>query len=65
MVNKYFGTEATRFHDRIFRIYMNGEIIVEFYDLEKGKQYLKQLENEGNNTTSTDRGGSNPKRQDA
>jgi hypothetical protein len=54
--------EATRFHDNIFRIYKNGVVLVEFYDIEKGKQYLKQLKNESNNITSTNRGGSDEKR---
>jgi len=61
ITNEYVGIEATSFHDNIYRIYQNGFIIVEFYDIEKGKQYLEQLKNESNNITSTNRRGSDEK----
>lgn len=55
IVIKYIGTIATKYHDKIFRIYRLGEIIAEFYDIEMGKKFLERLQNnEADYISSTD-----------
>jgi hypothetical protein len=53
IIDNYRGMEAWRNHFELFRIYKNGEVFAEFYDIVAGKQYLKTLLNESNNNPST------------
>ena len=56
--SKYHGVEAIRSHDKIFRIYKDQEIYVEFYNIEHGQKFLeflrKQENDKSHNNTSTD-----------
>ena len=53
IIDIYRGTKAWRNHFEIYRIYKNGEVFAEFYDIVAGEQYLKTLLNEGNHNSST------------
>ncbi len=40
---RYIGMEAKVNHDKVLRIYDQGNLLAEFYDKEEGRRYLRHL----------------------